>query len=482
MTVLEVANLVKRYWFRMLVVTLVGAAIGLTWASLQPKMYASTASAIVTTGPSESVGTAAVAARFAQDRVKSYESLVHSRTLAEYAIHELGLKVGTSSVISQVTGVVPPNSSVLQITAIAGKPSAATRLAEAWVQGMIFAVDKLESAGSRDGNLKSIVRLASFDSATTPKSPYFPDVNRAIAIGALAGFLLGCGFIAILSRLDLRVKTPKQITDNFALSVIGSLPFNQGLRSREKNSNLANSSNASNNKQARENRILDELVKKLRTNLNFINVDNPPKRIVITSALPDEGKSTVTLLLANALAEVGKTVFIIDADLRLRSLARAAGVLESPGLTDVLVQSVGLEESLQKVGNSGRLFILAAGMVPPNPSELLSSDAFSALLDNLATRGMVLIDAPPLIPVTDASIATAKADGALLVVRAGVTKLPQVEQAIAAVTQVNGKILGVALNGVTKKNSSDGDAYYSAYYGEKRAGRLKKLTKRRERR
>lgn len=477
MTLAELANLVKRYWFRLIVITLVGASSGFGWALVQPKLYESTASAIVTTGPSDSVGTAAVAARFAQDRIKSYQSLVKSRTVAEFVIHKLGLNQGTVDLINQVSGLVQQDSAVLEITATAGNPKDAARLAEAWVQGMIFAVDRLESVGGQGAGGKSIVHLASFDSATTPKAPFSPDFNGAIAIGSLAGFLLGFAYATLLMRLDLRVKTPRQITENFAISVIGSLPYNQGLRSRDKNSNLANSAAPANGKQARENRILDELVKKLRTNLNFINVDNPPKRIVITSALPDEGKSTVTLLLANALAEVGKTVFIIDADLRLRSLAKAAGVLESPGVTDVLVQSVSLDEALQTVGNSGRLFILAAGMVPPNPSELLSSEAFSSLVDNLATRGMVLIDAPPLIPVTDAAIATAKADGALLIVRAGVTKLPQVEQAIAAVSQVNGKILGVALNGVSKKNSSGSDAYYSAYYGEKKAGKLKRLLK-----
>jgi capsular exopolysaccharide synthesis family protein len=475
MTFLEFANLLKQNLFKVIAMTAIGGAFGFAWALAQPSLYTSTASAIVATGPAQSVGTAAVASRFAADRIKSYEPLVKSRSVAVFVTKKLRLNVSPSELAKQVSGYVALDSAVLEISATAESPRMAARLAEAWVQGMTVAVDKLESVGSIGGETQSIVRLVSFDSATIPDSPSSPDYERAFLYGLTAGFAIGVSFLVLRVRLDSRVRNAKQISDLYEISVIGELPFNQTLHKRAKEANIDDLRSPARKRDSRDNRVLAEAIKKLRTNLSYINVDRPPKRIVVTSALPDEGKSTVTLFLANAIAESGKTVIVVDADLRLRSLAKAFGVLEAPGLTDVLVQTVQVEDVLQPVGTTGRLFVLAAGAVPPNPSELLASDAFSALLDKLTARGLVLIDAPPLIPVTDAAIAAAKADGALLIIRADKTKLPQVEQALASVSRVNGKVLGVVLNGLSKKSTGRKDAYYSAYYGEDNA--LKKIRK-----
>lgn len=482
MTFLEITNLLRGFWFRFAVFTLIGASLGLGWAALQPSMYTSTASAIVATGPSDNVGSALVASQFAQGRVKSYISLVKSRNVAEYAISKLGLSTDPGALASHVSGSVEQDTSVLLISASARGPEDAARLAEAWVEGMVIAVDKLESAGVIGEEKPSVVRLVTLDSATLPKFPSSPNFVYAIGAGALAGFALAVGYTILMLRLDSKVRTAKQLTDAFGTSVIGVLPFNQTLSGRNKNSRIGKAESEPSKKDARETRVLGESIKKLRTNLNFLNVDNPPKSIVITSALPNEGKSTITMLLAHSIAEAGRTVIVVDADLRLRSLANVFGVLESPGVTDVLVQRVGVDDALQSVGNSGRLFVMSAGVMPPNPSELLSSHAFSELIDTLAAKALVLIDAPPLIPVTDAAIAAAATDGAILVVRAGVTNMQQVEHALTILSQVNGKLFGAALNGVAKKTALGNYGnygnygYYGDYYGETAYGRPKKLS------
>ena len=147
MTYSEFATLLKGYWLRLSVIALLGSSVGLGWAMFQPSMYTSTASAIVATGPAETVGSALVASQFAQERIKSYRPLVRSRTVAEYAIKKLGLSGDPTSLASQVNGSVEADTSVLQISAMAESPRAAARLAEAWVEGMVLAVDRLESAG-----------------------------------------------------------------------------------------------------------------------------------------------------------------------------------------------------------------------------------------------------------------------------------------------------------------------------------------------
>ncbi len=162
-----------------------------------------------------------------------------------------------------------------------------------------------------------------------------------------------------------------------------------------------------------------EAFRSLRTNLQFIDVANPPKSIVVTSSLPGEGKSTTTANLALSLAETGLKVVVIEGDLRRPRLLDYLGFEGSVGLTDVLVGRVEVDDVLQPFGRTG-LRLLGAGPIPPNPSELLGSANMEQLVADLAERfDYVLIDAPPLLPVTDAAVLSTIVDGALVVVGAG---------------------------------------------------------------
>jgi capsular exopolysaccharide synthesis family protein len=465
MTLLDFVNLIRGSWWRLALISALGAAIGLGWASTQPRLYSAAASAIVATGPSEDIGTALVASQFAQSRVQSYLSLVQSRTVADYAIDKLELKETASSLVSRVYGWIPDGTSVLKISASAESPEDALTLAEAWVEGMILAVDKLEMAGTLGGNARSIVHLVTLESASLPQFPSSPNFRQAVLFGGIAGLVGGFGYVLLRLKLDFRVRSVKELEDTFEVSVIGTLPFNQELSKKSRGSQTLGENSSRSRNGDRDKRLLSEAYRKLRTNLSFMNVDNPPKSIVITSSLPNEGKSTATLHLAESIADSGETVIVIDADLRRRGLAKAFGALESPGLTDVLVHRVDVDKVLQPVGSTGRLFVLAAGVVPPNPSELLSSNTFSVLLEKLTARGLVIIDAPPLLPVTDAAILAAKTDGALLLVRAGSTNLNQVRIAVNNILRINGKLLGIVLNRVPK-NKAMGSYYGYSYYGE----------------
>ncbi|MFY9714068.1 MAG: CpsD/CapB family tyrosine-protein kinase, partial [Microbacterium sp.] len=190
-----------------------------------------------------------------------------------------------------------------------------------------------------------------------------------------------------------------------------------------------------------------EALRVLRTNLQFMDVDHPPRIIVVTSALPGEGKSTVAANLAMTLAAAGSSVVLIDGDLRRPTVSKTLGLSGGAGVTDVLAGRAAVEDVAQRVPNSS-LIVLTAGTIPPNPSEVLGSERMHQLLRDLAVHATVIVDAPPLLPVTDGAVLTHQADGALLVVSAGKTTYDVVERALGALEKVRGRMLGVVLNRV----------------------------------
>ena len=194
-----------------------------------------------------------------------------------------------------------------------------------------------------------------------------------------------------------------------------------------------------------------------------MDIDNPPRVIVVTSPLPGDGKSTIAVNLAAALSMSDRRVVLIDGDLRRPVMAESFGLIEGLGLTDVLIGSVEFDEVAQPAGGLPNLRVLAAGRIPPNPSEMLGSQAMRRLLQRLAADHTVIVDAPPLLPVTDAAVLTASADGALVVVSAGQTLDTQLRDALANLGAVQGHTLGVVLNRVSPKSSNAG--YYGGYYG-----------------
>jgi capsular exopolysaccharide synthesis family protein len=199
----------------------------------------------------------------------------------------------------------------------------------------------------------------------------------------------------------------------------------------------------------------------------YMNVDEPPRVVIVTSALPGEGKSTVAANLAAAIDSSGEEVVLIDGDLRRPTVATSFGLVEGVGLSDVLAGRIPLEDALQRSADHQNLRILGAGAIPPNPSELLGSKAMQQVLRKLATSALVVVDAPPLLPVTDAAILAASADGAFVVVAAGKTLDHQLGGAIEHLDAVEAKTLGVVLNRISRRAASQ----YGGYYGQAPGGK-----------
>ena len=194
-----------------------------------------------------------------------------------------------------------------------------------------------------------------------------------------------------------------------------------------------------------------EALRQLRTNLRFVHVDNPPRSIVLTSANEGEGKSTIAAHLAIALAMSGEPTVLIDADLRRPTQAQRFGIDGTVGLTQVLAGTARLPDAAVPT-TTGQLLLLPAGRVPPDPSELVGSDRMRDLISHLRRNFYVIIDAPPLLPVTDAELLTIASDCAIMVVRTGRTRTEQVGHAARKLQLVNGTLLGIVMNMVPKND------------------------------
>lgn len=207
--------------------------------------------------------------------------------------------------------------------------------------------------------------------------------------------------------------------------------------------------------------IYDEAIRTLRTNILFSDIDQKLKKIVITSSLPDEGKSTIAMQLSRSLARNGSKVILLGCDLRNPSIGQFIENDVNFGITNVLMRRMELDSAVIEDELEPNLSILMSGPIPPNPSELISSNAMKNLIKDLEEKyDYVIIDTPPVGIITDAAILSTISDGVLLVVKSESTKKDIIKNAIENINRVNGKILGTVLTHVKTKGG-----HYGGHYG-----------------
>lgn len=216
--------------------------------------------------------------------------------------------------------------------------------------------------------------------------------------------------------------------------------------------------------------ISAEAYRSLRTSIKFSSVDKPIKTIVVTSSIPGEGKSTISGNLAITLSQSGARVLLIDCDLRKPSIHKKFRVVNDLGLTDILVDKCSLKDVIKKIDEY--LFMITAGTIPPNPSEIVGSNSMEDLIKELSLSfDYIVMDTPPVIPVTDPLLLAAKSDATIIVVRARKTKEKIIRQTYDELIKVNSNIIGSVLNdSETKTNNS----YYEYYAEEDKWSRHKR--------
>lgn len=457
----EYLRVFRAHWLGMLLITILGVVVAFGWTLLQPKVYTADASAIVqantagTTGDNN-ISSAMLGNTLTSGRVKTYVTLGQSRAVAEGVIKDLHLDVNPDSLAKQVSVTNAVDTTTLQVTANAPTPEKARDIAEAWVRSMGAEVNRLETG---DPSTKGAVFLNPIDSARLPDSPSSPNTRLALLLGGLIGLAVAIGYGLLRYTLDRRIRSVEQVERETGKPVVGTIPEEKTFTADNRllpfdGGNSVNSENA-------HLFGIGEAMRELRTNLQYMDVDDPPRIIVVTSPLPGDGKSTIASNLAVTLASSGQPVVLIDGDLRRPMVDTVFGLSKGAGISDVLAGRATIAEVAQRFGN-GQLLVVTAGKVPPNPSEVLGSARMRELLKSIAREAIVVIDAPPLIPVTDAAVLAHSADGAIIVGTVGKTTYEVLGKAIGNLERAGARALGIVLNKVPKRGS--GAAYYGYQY------------------
>ena len=461
MTLHDYLTILRRSWPVILIATIVGTLIALGLSLAMTPVYQATSQLFVSVKSAGAAGDAYTGGLFVQQRVKSYVDVVDSPAVLEPVIEELGLDSTYIGLASQVSATTPPNTVLLNVSATDTSPAQAAKIANAVAASYANEIARLEGAKTTMDGLPRLggngnqtpVQATVIKPAEVPTAAIFPRTQLNVLLGALLGLLVGVGIAVLRFTLDTSVKSSEELEQSADSTTLGVVTFDPDAKTNPLVT-LRGTPRA-------------EAFRSIRTNLQYVDVDNPPRTVVITSSLLEEGKSTTACNLAIAVAQAGSKVLLLEADLRRPKVAEYLGVDGSRGLTDVLIGQATLDNTIIH-WQRGLLDFLPAGAIPPNPSELLASHQMADLLAELAKRyDLVILDAPPLLPVTDAAILSTAADGAILVARHGTIKREQVADSADALRQVNARIFGTVLNFVPmRKRRKYGYGYEYGYgYG-----------------
>jgi receptor protein-tyrosine kinase len=445
----EVLAALRSSWWLPLLGLLVGGAAAAGSSSLSTPLYSTETQLFVSGTTSTSTSEAFQGSQFSRERVTSYAQLLGGEELADRVVEQLGLSMSGDELAGKITAELVTDTVLINVTVTDTSPERAQRIAEAIGTEFTSLVQDLETP---DGGGNSPVKVTVTDSPELPTAPSSPNTRRNVVLGALFGLLIG-GLAAVArAKMDRSVKDPESAASLAGAPVIGTVIRDDALASRHVID------------RDRPTRAAEDY-RQLRTNLQFLNVDEPPKVIMVSSAMPSEGKTTVTINLALALAEAGRKVTIVDADLRRPRVSNYLGVVGGVGLTNILSGSASVIDVLQPYGDTG-VSVIGSGPTPPNPSELLASKHMVALVEQLRDAGdYVLIDAPPLLPVADATGLAVIADGVLVSVRYGTSRQDQLQQAATTLRRVGARTLGLILNIVPPKAEAAGAYGYGYTYG-----------------
>ena len=445
----DYTRILRQRWLLIGLTTVIAVGLALVFTLAATPQYKSNARLFVSTSQADD---AAVfqGGTFSQQRVKSYANLLTGEEISRRVVEETGVDDAPRDLSSRIKATVQPDTVVLSISVTDPSAKRARMLTQATAEVFVGYVAELETA---PGKSTAPVKATIVDRATTPGGPFSPQPIRNLGLALILGLLAGGGLAVLRDTTDNRVKNEDDLaeaTGNAAM--LGTVHFDKSAAATPLISGLSGHAP----------RV--EAFRVLRTNLQFVNVDASNKVFVITSAVPAEGKSSTACNLAISMADSGQSVLLIEGDLRRPKATSYFGLENTVGVTTVLLGRIGLEAAIQHTADACDL--LASGVKPPNPAELLQSDVMKRMLDD-ARRiyDVVLIDAPPLLPVTDAAVLSAESDGAILVVRHGSTTRDEVEASVGRLDSVGARLVGVIVN-MAPQTKRGGSSYGYGYgYG-----------------
>ncbi|WP_409483684.1 polysaccharide biosynthesis tyrosine autokinase [Arsenicicoccus dermatophilus] len=439
-------RVLRKRWRVVLALTLLSTLVAGAVVALTPRSYESRTELFVSTANTGTSADLMQGSTFTQQQMKTYAEVITSPRVLDPVRRTLGVAPGTD-LARQVRATTPPDTVLLDLTVTDHDRDKAARVANAVAEQFTTTIQELQSVKAGQD---SPVKASILQTAVASDHPCAPRPLRTLALGLVLGLLLGLGAALLRDLLDTSIKGEREVKEVAEDPVIGSIHFDPDASSHP----LIVHSDAHSTRA--------EAFRTLRTNLQFVDAATHPRVLVLTSSLPGEGKTTTTGNLGLTLAASGAKVCIIEGDLRRPRLLQYMGLEGAVGLTSVLIGEADLEDVLQPFGDN--LHVLGSGPIPPNPSELLGSPAMRDLLDRLRRDfEYVVIDAPPVLPVTDAAVLATLADGAVLVVGAGVIRKEDLTRALDHLRAVDARLLGLVVNRVPTRGG-DGYSYYSDRY------------------
>lgn len=421
---------VRKRWRVIVLVVLICVGLASAATLAATKIYESRTQFFVSTTGSDDSGALLQGSTFTQQRVKSYAQLLTTPRILGPVAEEVGV---TGDLADQVTATTPPDTVLIEVAVRDPSPDQAKAIATAISTEFPAAIEDLETPA---GTEASPIKVTLVRPPTTPEAPVSPKPVRNIALGAVLGLLLGLGAALVRETLDKTVKTQDDVKAVTEVPILGAIMRDPDAVKRPLIVEVDPRSPRA------------EAFRSLRTNLQFIDAANHPRTLVVTSSLAGEGKSTMSANLALTMAQGGSRVCLVEADLRRPKVLDYLGLEGAVGLTDALIGRADAIDVIQPYGGTN-LWVLGAGPIPPNPSELLGSTAMRSLLTQLGSRfDYVVIDSPPTLPVTDAVVLSSLVDGVILVVGSGVVQRDQLVHALESLESVAGRVLGLVLNRV----------------------------------
>jgi capsular exopolysaccharide synthesis family protein len=423
--------------------------------------------------------------------VQTQIDVIRSSSVAEQVIEALGLSTTADALLSRVTASADTGTNVISIRVTDASAAGAARIANsfaetyvAWSRGnqresikaaaddvelrlaqtqeLVVAVEATMSAhgasvadqvrlqagralyatlADKLEQLRIAEQLATgsgsvLSSASVAQAPVSPSPTRNAALGLAIGLALGLAITFLAEQLDTRIGSADEAGVIYGEPVLATIPTEKARKAKPLRLTLTE----------RPGSPAAEAYRMLRNNLDFINVDKDIKTVLVTSAVPSEGKSTVAANLATVLSQAGKTVVLVDCDFRRPSTAEFFELDHTVGLSDVLAGTGDLWAAAQRPEGSDGLWVLTAGTMPPNPSALLGSDAMKGLMSNLrGSVDWVILDSAPTLAAADAAAVARWVDGVLVVARIGVSKRDAARAVCEQLRNVGARILGLAV-------------------------------------
>lgn len=439
MDFLSVVAALRRRWLAIVLCIIAGAGGGYDLGHHGTKIYSSSAQVLVLIPEGGTVSEALAGSQLSSNLVGTYSGLVTSGNVLGRMV--TNLRAEGINQPGSVSAQIVIGTYLINITSRDAIPNVAQATAEAAANALIQEVDALQNG------LPNRISVHIATDAGLPTSPVAPNPRLDLIVGTLLGLVAGLILAAVFEVFDRTLKSVAQADASLGAPLLGVVPKRRGRT-------LVLSADNS--------KAEGEPYRSLRTAVRFLDPDRPVKTLMITSPSPDDGKTTTAVNLAVALALSGERVIVMDADLRRARLAEAFGLDRSVGLTSVVLGQATLDEAIQDWRPN--LKVLASGPLPPNPSEILGSQFVNNLLGELAQwADVVIIDAPPVLPVADAVTLGTQVDGVVLVVRHGHTLRGAAAAARRRLDAVGVRVLGYVLNGVPKGETR---SYYLDYrYG-----------------